>query len=177
MAKPLADRVLNKIGEASELYHRLVILVAPSGSGKTAVLQEVHDRTAAPLINVNLELSLRMLDLTSRQRALQIPRLLAEILDASEADVVLLDNVEILFDVSLKQDPLRLLQGISRKKTVVVAWSGEIWSGGGGLMRESKNAEDSSLITKSSPPYLVYATPDHPEYRRYPIRDFLVVSP
>lgn len=154
MAEPLADRVIRRIGQAAELYHRLVMLVAPAGSGKTAALQDVHERTMAPLVNVNLELSRRMLDLTERQRALQLPRLLAEIVGASAADVVLLDNVEVLFDVSLKQDPLRLLQGLSRNKTVVVAWSGSI------------DGE-----------HMVYATPDHPEYKRYPLRDFLVVNP
>jgi hypothetical protein len=130
------------------------MLVAPAGAGKTAVLQDVHERTAAPLVNVNLELSRRMLDLTERQRALQLPRLLAEIVAASAADVILLDNVEVLFDVSLKQEPLRLLQGLSRNKTVVTAWSGSI------------DGE-----------HMLYATPDHPEYRRYPLRDFLVVNP
>ena len=154
MAEPIADRVIKRIGQAYELYHRLVMLVAPAGSGKTAALQDVHARTAAPLVNVNLELSRRMLDLTERQRALQLPRLLAEIVGASAADVVLLDNVEVLFDVSLKQDPLRLLQGLSRNKTVVAAWSGSI------------DGEQ-----------MVYATPDHPEYKRYPLRDFLVVNP
>ena len=154
MAEPLADRVIKRIGQAAELYHRLVMLVAPVGAGKTAALQDVHERTAAPLVNVNLELSRRMLDLTERQRALQLPRLLAEIVGASAADVVLLDNVEVLFDVSLKQDPLRLLQGLSRNKTVVAAWSGSI------------DGE-----------HMVYATPDHPEYKRYPLRDFLVVNP
>ena len=154
MAEPLADRVMKRIGQAAELYHRLVMLVAPAGAGKTAALQDVHERTAAPLVNVNLELSRRMLDLTERQRALQLPRLLAEIVGASAADVVLLDNVEVLFDVSLKQDPLRLLQGLSRNKTVVAAWSGSI------------DGE-----------HMVYATPDHPEYKRYPLRDFLVVNP
>ena len=154
MAEPLADRVIKRIGQAAELYHRLVMLVAPAGSGKTAALQDVHERTMAPLVNVNLELSRRMLDLTERQRALQLPRLLAEIVGASAADVVLLDNVEVLFDVSLKQDPLRLLQGLSRNKTVVAAWSGSI------------DGE-----------HMVYATPDHPEYKRYPLRDFLVVNP
>jgi len=154
MAEPLADRVIKRIGQAAELYHRLVMLVAPAGAGKTAALQDVHERTAAPLVNVNLELSRRMLDLTERQRALQLPRLLAEIVGASAADVVLLDNVEVLFDVSLKQDPLRLLQGLSRNKTVVAAWSGTI------------DGE-----------HMVYATPDHPEYKRYPLRDFLVVNP
>ena len=154
MAEPLADRVIKRIGQAAELYHRLVMLVAPAGAGKTAALQDVHERTAAPLVNVNLELSRRMLDLTERQRALQLPRLLAEIVGVSAADVVLLDNVEVLFDVSLKQDPLRLLQGLSRNKTVVAAWSGSI------------DGE-----------HMVYATPDHPEYKRYPLRDFLVVNP
>jgi hypothetical protein len=67
---------------------------------------------------------------------------------------VLLDNIEILFDVSLKQDPLRLLQGLSRNTTLVVIWSGSIERGN-----------------------LVYATPDHLEYKRYPVKDFLVVTP
>ncbi len=154
MAEPLADRVIKSIGQAADSYHRLVMLVAPAGAGKTAALQDVHERTAAPLVNVNFELARRMLDLTERQRALQLPRLLAEIVGASATDVVLLDNLEVLFDVSLKQDPLRLLQGLSRNKTVVAAWSGSI------------DGE-----------HMVYATPDHPEYKRYLVRDFLVVSP
>ncbi|HED05007.1 MAG TPA: BREX-3 system P-loop-containing protein BrxF [Candidatus Fraserbacteria bacterium] len=106
-ARPLADQVLRKIGEARELYHRLILMVDPAGGGKTSALQEVSTSTSAPLINVNLELSRRMLELTERQRALQLPRLLGEIM-------------------------------------------GE---------------------------HMTYAVPDHPEYRRYPIRDFLVVSP
>jgi hypothetical protein len=153
MTEPLVDRLIQSIGQAAELYHRLVMLVAPGGSGKTAALQEVRERTAAPLFNVNLELSLRMLDLTERQRALQLPRLFGEILGASITDVVLLDNIEILFDVSLKQDPLRLLQGLSRNKTVVAAWSG--------------------FITGEN---MVYATPDHAEYRRYPARDLIAMN-
>jgi hypothetical protein len=107
-----------------------------------------------PLVNVNLELSRRMLDLTERQRALQLPRLLSKVVNATESDVILLDNIEVLFDVSLKQDPLRLLQGLSRNKTVVAAWSGTI------------DGE-----------HLVYGTPEHPEYRRYSSRDVLVVQP
>ena len=154
MSRALADEVMESTGRAAQLYHRLVILVAPAGAGKTAALQDVHERIAAPLVNVNLELSQRMLDLTERRRALHLPSLLAEIIGALAADVILLDNVEVIFDVSLKQDPLRLLQGLSRNKTVVVAWSGSI---------QGK--------------HLVYGTPDHPEYRRYPLRDLQVVSP
>lgn len=152
MAEPLADKVMLKIDHAVELYYRLIIMVAPAGAGKTAALQDVHCRMGAPLVNVNLEISRRMLDLTERQRALQLPRLLSEIVDASQADVILLDNIEVLFDESLKQDPLRLLQSLSRSKTVIAAWNGSIDNG-----------------------HMTYATPDHPEYRRYPLRDFLAV--
>ena len=176
MVESLADKVIEAAAKAAELYHRLVLLVAPAGAGKTAALQKVHERTAAPLVNVNLELSRRLLDLTERQRALQLPLLLAEIVGASPGDVVLLDNIEVLFDVSLKQDPLRLLQGLSRSKTVVAAWSGEIRAEGRGLRTES-NVDCSEPITRSSSLYLVYATPEHLEYRRYPVRDLLVVKP
>jgi len=98
-------------------------------------------------------LSRRMLDLTERQRALQLPRLLREIINDTDGGVVLFDNIEILFDVSLKQDPLRLLQGLSRIKTVVAAWNGSI-----------------------DGDHMIYAVLDHPEYRRDRVRDFLVAS-
>ncbi len=154
MAEPLADQVVRKIKQAEELYHRLLLVVAPAGAGKTTALQDVQERVGAPLVNVNLDLSRRMLDLTERQRALQLPRLLREVINDTAGEVVLFDNIEILFDVSLKQDPLRLLQGLSRNKTVVAAWNGSI-----------------------DGDHMIYAVPDHPEYRRYMVRDFLVASP
>ena len=154
MAEPLADQVMRKIKQADELYHRLMLVVAPAGAGKTTALQHVQERIGAPLVNVNLDLSRRMLDLTERQRALQLPLLLREIIKDIAGEVVLFDNTEILFDVSLKQDPLRLLQGLSRNKTVVAAWNGSI---------------DGN--------HMIYAVAGHPEYRRYRVRDFLVASP
>lgn len=154
MAEPLIDRIVSQIYHASELYYQLVLVIAPTGAGKTIALQGVRDRIGVPLLNVNLELSRRMLDLTQRQRTLQLPRLLSQIVNTAQSDVILLDNIEVLFDILLKQDPLRLLQGLSRNKTVVAAWNGSV---------------DSE--------HLVYATPDHPEYKQYPKRDFLAVTP
>jgi len=154
MTEPLADQIIRKVKQAAELYHRLLLLVAPAGAGKTTALNSVRDLTAAPLVNVNLELSRRMLELTERQRALRLPELLKNVIGSGKNEMILLDNIEVIFDVGLKQDPLRLLQGLSRNKTVVAAWNGTI-------------VENS----------LIYATQGHPEYRRYPIHDFLVVSP
>lgn len=153
MAEPLSDKVIQKIDQAAELYNRLIMLVASAGGGKTAALQDIHERIGAPLLNVNLELSRRMLELTERQRVLKLPRLLSDMVNAAQADVILLDNIEILFDISLKQDPLRLLQGLSRNKTVIAAWNGSV-----------------------DHEHMVYATPDHQEYKQYPLRDFIVVN-
>ena len=153
MSDSLSERLLVEIGNAETLYHRLVLIVAPSGSGKTAALRDVARRTGTTPLNLNLELSRRMLDLTARQRALQLPRAVEEIV-GRDTPLVLLDNIEILFDTAFQQDPLRLLQGASRNRTIVAAWNGLLENG-----------------------YLSYAAPGHPEHRRYPVRDLVVVCP
>jgi len=95
MAEPLADQIMRQTRQAAELYHRLLLVVAPAGAGKTTALHDVRNRTGAPLVNVNLELSRRMLELTERQRALQLPRLLREIVDNGGGEMILLDNPSI----------------------------------------------------------------------------------
>ena len=114
MASLLADQIDNAIEEVESLYHRLVLLVAPGGSGKTDALRSVAARTSLPLINVNLELSRRLLDLTQRQRAVQASSILSRIATDANGPGALLDNTELLFDRSLQLDPLRMLQGLSR---------------------------------------------------------------
>ena len=141
------------IRRAALLYSRLLLVVGPAGSGKSQALATVSERIAAPVLNVGLDLSRLMLELDVRQRALQARTLLEKVVEAAGGgDVVLLDNTELLFDVSLRQDPLRLLQGVSRNKTVVAAWTGTLANG-----------------------TLRYAAPGHPEHRRYPATDLLTV--
>jgi len=52
----MVDQILRKIDEVRELYHRLVLVVGPPGSGKTSALLRVSTITYAPRVNVNLEL-------------------------------------------------------------------------------------------------------------------------
>ena len=153
MAESLAEQIIHKIDQAGELYHRLILVIASSGMGKTEALREVAKQTECGYTNINLELSQRLLGLTERQRSLQVFRLLNEIVTENGTQVVILDNIELLFDTSLKQDPLRLLQGISRNRTVVASWNGSI-----------------------EHEHLIYAQPDHPEYRRYPTTGLLVIG-
>ena len=153
MPEPLCEQIIRKIDEVETLYHRLVLVVAPAGGGKTRAIQKVAKRTGLPYLNLNLELSRRLLDLTERQRIMRVSRLLSDIVNSYDDETVLLDNTEILFDTSLKQNPLLLLQGVSRNKVIVAAWNGTVEKG-----------------------YLTYARPDHPEYRRYPTRDLVLVT-
>ena len=153
MTSHLSEAVVEKIGHADSLYHRLVLVVGPEGSGKTTALRDVAERIDAPLINVGLELSRRLLDLTERQRRIRVPPLLGGIVAETAGDVALLDNVELLFDVTLRQNPLGLLQRLSRRRTVVATWNGSMKNG-----------------------HIVYAVPDHSEYRRYPVDGILVAN-
>jgi len=143
--------LLRSLEAAEGLYHRLVLLVGKSGSGKTGLLQEVAKEVGASVINVNLALSGELLELTAKQRSLRLPDLLDQIVDQAQSPVVL-DNIEILFDKDLQLDPLRLLQGISRNRTVVSSWGGAMISG-----------------------KLIYAEIGHPEYRNYESVDALIV--
>jgi len=152
VADPIQDKIKRSLQAAEGLYHRLVLLVGESGSGKTGVLRDVAKDLGAEVINVNLALSTELLELTAKQRALRLPGILDQIADNAQA-IVVLDNLEILFDKDLKQDPLRLLQGISRNRSVVASWNGTTARG-----------------------KLMYAEAGHPEYRSYELVDLTVVG-
>lgn len=151
MAEPIHDKIKRSLQVAEGMYHRLVLLVGETGSGKTGILRDVAKDLGSEILNVNLMLSAELLELTAKQRALRMPGILAQILDNRHLPVVL-DNIEILFDKDLKQDPLRLLQGVSRNRSVVASWNGTLSKG-----------------------KLIYAETGHPEYRCYEQIDNMIV--
>lgn len=153
MPESVADQIITKFKDAKDLYHKLILVVGSSGTGKTAALQEVSDRHAKPIVNINMELSRKLLGLTEKQRPLHVSRIIKDIINAISEDIIIFDNIEILFDVNLKQDPLKLLKTSSRNKTIIASWNGTV---------------DENNIT--------YATTDHPEYRKCLINDVVIVK-
>jgi hypothetical protein len=152
MAGPMHDKIKRSLKTADSLYHRLVLLVGATGSGKTKILQDVADDFGVEVININLALSTELLGLTAKQRALHLQEILNQIVEGDQTPIVL-DNLEILFDKTLKQDPLRVLQGMSRNRPVLASWNGTFSEG-----------------------KLLYAEADHPEYRSYDLVDALIVD-
>jgi hypothetical protein len=112
------------LAQASEAYFRLVLLVGEAGSGKTKVLRDFANSLHVPIINLNLELSAKLMDLTPSNRSIRISKLTDELLQHQKTSPTILDNIELLFNLELKQDPLRLLQGLSRNRIILASWNG-----------------------------------------------------
>jgi ATPase family associated with various cellular activities (AAA) len=148
------EKIVALIPEAAAMYHKLILLVAPSGSGKTAILRDVAGGVDCRYVNINLELSRKLLGEAAAQRYRKAQRLLEEIVEVGGPRVVLADNIEMLFDPSLKLDALSCLKQLSRRRVVVAAWNG-VYEGG-----------------------LVYAAPEHArEFRKYGVdNDVLIVT-
>lgn len=153
MTIDLAWKVTEAIEQAEQRSERLVLLAGPDGQKTLAALEEVAEQTGAPLVNVNLELSRRLLDLASSQRPLQVRQLLGQVLADTGSELVLLARLELLFDTALQQDPFRLLKELSRERTVVAAWNGFM---------------DGN--------HICYAEPGHPEYRRHPVDTVPIIN-
>jgi hypothetical protein len=104
-------------------------------------------------VNLGLAFSQQLLDVPERHRAVTVPQVLADLLGGVAGGVLLIDHIEVLFTPDLAQDPVRLLQGLSRNRTLVVSWPG---------------ARDGTT--------LIYADPGHPEYYKQPIADLVHVE-
>lgn len=158
----MTNKLHTALGYLDHQYYRLLLIVGNQSTGKTQLLQSFAEEVKQQVINLNLELSQRLLALTTRQRIFQIPSLLDEIISEAKKDqqnrlegrnIVIFDNTEILFDRSLSQDPLQVLKAISRNQTVFCSWNG--------------------TLTKGN---LTYADGNHPEFRKYDIDGIQVID-
>jgi hypothetical protein len=155
--KMIDERVVQQMRERlsgiSDRYYRLLLLVGTAGSGKTAALNQFAALESCKTVNLGIELATQLLDLTERQRILRLPKLLEDIISDHDGRFVILDNTEILFTQEIQQDPLRLLQGLSRNRTIVASWFGTF------------DGQD-----------LFHAGPNHPEFRKYPAENLVIVA-
>jgi hypothetical protein len=140
------------IGEIGDLNSKLILLVGPSRSGKTQLLRQFGDKLSFEPLNVGMELGRRLAAMPNNKRGFSAGELLREIADRDYTeDLLLLDNLELLFEPSLQINPLDLVRRLAHSKRVVAVWPGEL--------RGDR---------------LVYADMSHPEHRDYS-RDGLVV--
>jgi hypothetical protein len=149
----LKDEIGNWLSLAPQQYHRLSIILPPKKQPISKDFGDVLEELGIAYINLGLSLSQLLLELTERQRSLRLFHVIDHILADYEGKPVFLDHIEVLFTPQLNQDPLRLLQGLSRNRVILALWNGQIENGN-----------------------LTYASSDHPEHRRYSLQDLTILS-
>jgi hypothetical protein len=144
------DKLERLVGEIGDLQSKLILLVG--NGGKTRLLRALGERLDAAPFNVGVKLGHRLAATPVSERGFSTNELLREITDSARGDApLLLDNLEVLFEPSLKINPLDFIKRLAHLRRVVAVWPGE--------MRDDR---------------LVYANMGHPEHRDYP-RDGIVV--
>jgi len=135
------------VEDVSGLNSKLVLLIGHPRTGKSTLLGRLAENRQMRLLNVGMELGRKLLSVSSTRRHLQATDMLKELADdSSHNGLLIMDNIEILFDQTLKLSPLELLKRHAHARRVVAAWPGEL--------REGR---------------LSYATPGHPEHQDYGI--------
>lgn len=135
------------VDDITSLNSKLVLLVGPPRSGKSALLVELSERRGTPVLNVGATLGRKMLAIPSTRRPFQAADMLKDLADeTAHQGILLLDNIELLFDRNLQLNPLSLLKRHAHARRVVAVWPGEI--------RERR---------------LSYAVTGHPEHQGYGI--------
>lgn len=148
----MLEKLEQLIGEIGDLNSKLILLVGPSHSGKTSLLRELGVKLHIDPLNVGLELGRRLAATPNNKRGFSAGELLREIADQEQiGDLLLLDNLELLFEKGLQINPLDLVKRLAHSKRVVAVWPGEL--------RGDR---------------LIYADMGHPEHRDYS-RDGVVV--
>ena len=151
----LLERLKKGIESASERYHKLVLVIGLFYSGKTDLLlnYERMNPNNTKYINLNYELTRHLIDIPSRKIPFESERYLKDIFNEFGIPFLLVDHIELLFDPILLLNPLRLLQILSRSKTLVVAWPGRY--------KEGK---------------VSYAEPGYREYKVWSIKDLVIID-
>ncbi|PWR17931.1 BREX-3 system P-loop-containing protein BrxF [Zavarzinia aquatilis] len=144
---PALERLIEDV---SDLQGKLILLVG--SSGKTRLLRALARRLNTASLNIGVELGRRLTATPDSDRGFSLNESLREVTVNARNDVpLLLDNLEVLFEPSLKINPLNVIKLLAHSRPVIAAWPGE--------MRDD---------------HLIYAGIGHPEHRDY-TRDGVVV--
>ncbi len=106
-----------------------------------------------PYVNLSLELSKALLEIPVPKRGRKVGQIVDQIIKEADSDVICLDRLQLLFFPQLHQDPMRLLEDISRNTTIIAGWNGSYSNG-----------------------VLTYAEPGHPEFRSYTELEASIIS-
>lgn len=155
VAPQVIEKLERLVDEVGALQSKLVLLIGAPNVGKTALLYSLAKSKGAKPLNTGALLGARLAGIPQRQRHLQTTLMLRELADQhTSGDILLMDNIEILFDRSLQLDPLELLKRHAHSRRVVAVWPGQ-------------------LQGDATTGRLTYADIGHPEHQDYSLAGFV----
>jgi hypothetical protein len=136
------DKLERLVGEIGDLQNKLILLI---GDGNFRLLRALAHRLQTTPFNVGAKLGHRLAATPVAERALSVSELLRDMTASARSEsLLLLDNLEVLSEPSLKVSPLDLIKRLAHSHRVVATWPGDL--------RDDR---------------LVYAPMGHPEHRDY----------
>jgi len=147
--KEFVEEVVGDLQELSKnvrsAHFRLVWLVGGSTVERSALLRRFADAESIPCLDVGRELSSALIELPASFRPASVEDCFSAMLDDQRETTICLDHLEILFEPSLRLQPVELVRNASRHHTLIASWPGV----------DEGNA-------------LVFGSADHPAHQRMP---------
>lgn len=145
--------ILEKLESVNNQFYRLLLIAGTSERARENIIDLLSVKILAPIVNINLEVSRQLLELPEKQRPLHVTNILDAIIKSKTQPTFIFKNIELLFNATLKTDPLQLLKHFARNKTLIVTWNGYV------------DGE-----------FLIYAAPGHPDYKKYPDKNLNIIK-
>ena len=141
----MLEELRQRVTAVGALHSKLIMLVGGTEARRAETSMAFAETVGNAPLNVGLALGHALSVVPQKQRPLRTFELLRELVEQyAPGDLLLVSNIELLFDCTLKQDPIDLLKRLAHVRTVVAVWPGE-W-----------------LASRLS-----YAPLGHPEHREY----------
>jgi hypothetical protein len=143
----MMEQLHGLVDDIAGINSKLVLLIGAPQSGKSNLLGQLAARRQVRVLGLGAILGRELQAVPSTRRHLQAADLLKGIADRfASQGLLLMDNIELLFDRTLQLSPLDLLKRHAQARRVVAVWPGDL--------RDDR---------------LSYATTGHPEHQDYGI--------
>jgi len=136
-------------------YYKLILIVGQKDGQISGLLKKLSLESGYDYVNLNLKLSEKLIGIPFDERCFYVEEYVNDIVESNHSNLLILDNIGILFEKHLKIDPLLLLENLSRNRPIIAHWNGKVENG-----------------------HLIYAISKHPDFMKYKIdeHDYIVIE-
>ena len=133
--------------EIDRKNHKLIIVVSTKNT-HDSLLEKLQTIEKIDCLNLNFHLSKILIQLSKNEFNDPVEIIENLLSENSSKDIILFSNINILFDSTLKWNPMDILKKLSRNHFLIVFWEG--------------NTNENNLQ---------YAVQSHLEFYQYPLQD------